>query len=170
MDYIEMRRYAQAAKRAYRRDEEAQRVESMKRAKAAAKAVAKAEAEAKAIAEAEAKAALVAQQVQNALKSAKEAGPEALMFLFIVVPFNIARRGISSYDSAWYYVYQALSHEKVVSRRDFAILMKCSNVRKALKIAQLLSAVVQRERSITPQEYYQKVLHLHNIQGLLKRK
>ena len=170
MDYIEIRRYAQAAERAYRRDEERaaeiRRVEDRKQAEA----VAKAEAEAKAIAEAEAKAALVAEQVKNALRSAKEAGPEALMFLFIVVPFNIAKRGITSYDSAWYYVYQALSHEKVVSRRDFAILMKCSNVRKALKIAQLLSAVVQRERSITPQEYYQKVLHLHNIEGLLKRK
>lgn len=170
MDKIEIRRYAQAAKRAYRRDEEraaeARRVEDRNKAEAAAKA----EAEAKAIAEAEAKAALVAKQVENALKSAKEAGPEAIMFLFLVVPFNIARRGITGYDSVWYYTYQALSHEAVVSRRDFNILMKCANVRRVLRISQLLSKVVVRERSLTPQEYYQKVLHLHNIKGLLKEK
>ena len=170
MDYIEMRRYAQAAERAFRREREAALAASRAAQKAAERQAAEEEAKTKAEAEAEAKAALVAEQVKNALRSAKEAGPEAVMFLFLVVPFNLARRGITGYDSAWYYIYQALSHEAVVSRRDFAILMKCANVRKALRISHLLSKVVVKEHSLTPQEYYQKVLHLHNIQGLLKRK
>lgn len=170
MDRIEIRRYAQFAERVFQKEREAKAAAARAEVRNQAKAAAKAEAEAKAIAEAAEKAAKVAQQVEIAMKSAKEAGPEAIMYLFLVVTFNVARKGITDYDNIWYYVYQSLSHEKVVSKRDMKILMTCANVRRVRTIAHNMSATVQRNQNLTPSEYYTKVLHLHSIEGLLKKK